>query len=185
MRAPKAAPCRYIPPSRVCRESSGFVKPSLSSVPIVNTVQSSPDGVLPPRFFNQRSPCASGVLPSPGTVAPVEGVLPSAPVLTFSCALEPAGGFCSSLQFEPIAGLQSQIFGLSAVPPVCGGSVDLPVHPVSWRPEVGPPSSSSRVASNLVGVPPIDFDDFIWLSGAFTQCSSKGHSRSLVCLPWR
>ena len=147
--APKAAPCRYIPPSRVCRESSGFVKPSLSSVPTVNTVQSSLDGVLPPRFFNRRSPCASGVLPSPGTVSPVEGVLPSASVLTFSCALEPAGGFCSSLQSEALAGQQSQTSGLSAVPPVCGGSVDLPVHQVSWRPEVGPPPSSSRVTSNL------------------------------------
>ena len=147
--APKAAPCRYLQHSRVCRVSSGFVKPLLSSVPIVNTVQSSQDGVLPPRFFNRRSPCASGVLPSPGTVATVEGVLPSASVLTFTCAVEPARGFCSSLQLETLAGQQSQTFGLSAVPPVCGGSVDLPVHPVSWRPEVGPPPSSSRVTSNL------------------------------------
>ena len=107
--------------------------------------------MLPPTFFNRRSPCASGVLPSPWTVAPVEGVLPSASVLTFSCALEPAGGFCSSLQSEALAGQQSQTSGLSAVPPVCGGSVDLPVHLVSWRPEVGPPPSSSRVTSNLVG----------------------------------
>ena len=34
--------------------------------------------------------------------------------------------------------------------PVCGGPVDLPVHPVSWRPEVGPPPSYSRVTSSLV-----------------------------------
>ena len=149
--APKGAPCRYLQPSRVCRKSSGFVKPSHSSVPIVNTVQSSQDGVLPPRFFNRRTPCASGVLPSPGTVAPVEGVLPPASVLTFSCALEPAGGCCSSLQYEAFAGQQSQTFGLSAVPPVCGVSVDSPVHTVSWRPEVGPPPSSSRVTSNLGG----------------------------------
>ena len=160
------------------------MKPSLHSVPTVNTVQSSLDGVLPPRFFNRRSPCVSGVLPSPGTVATVEGVLPSASVLTFSC--EPAGGFCSSLQSEALAGQQSQTFGLSAVPPVCGGSVDLPVHTVSWRPEVGPPPSSSRVTSNLGGEFPLSIlDDIIWLSGAFTQCSSKGHSRSLVCLHWR
>ena len=120
----------------MCRESSGFVKPSLSSVPIVNTVQSSQDGVLPPRFFNRRTPSASGVLPSPGTVAPVEGGLPSASVLTFSCALEPEGGLCSFLQLETLAEQQSQTFGLSAVPPVCGGSVDLPVHQIYWRPEV-------------------------------------------------
>ena len=145
----KAAHCRYITPSRVCCESSGFVKHSFSSVTIVNTVQSSLDGVLPPRFFNRRPPCVSGVLPSPGTVAPVECVLPSASVLTFSCALEPDGGFCSSLQSEALAGQQSQTFGSSAVPPVCGGSVDLLVHPVSWRPEVVPPPSSSRVTSNL------------------------------------
>ena len=154
--APKAAPCRYLPPSRVCRKSTGFVKPSHSSVPIVNTVQSSQDGVLPPRFFNRRTPCASGVLPLPGTVAPVEGVLPSASVLTFTCAVESARGFCSSLQFDNPAGQQSQTIGLSAVPPVYGGSVDLPGHPVSWRPEVVPPTSSSRVTSNLGGwgVPP-------------------------------
>ena len=115
----------------------------------------------------------------------MEGVLPSASVLTFTCALEPARGFCSALQSEAIAGQQSQTPGLSAVPHVCEGSVDLPVHPVSWRPEVGPPPSSSRVTSNLgVGAPPFDLDDIIWLSGAFTQCSSKGHSRYLVCLPW-
>ena len=125
-----------------------------SSVPTVNTVQSSLDGVLPPRFSNRRPPCASGVLSSPGTVAPVEGVLPPASVLTFSCALEPACVFCSSLQSEALAGQQSQTFGSSAVPDVCGGSVDLPVHPVSWRPEVGPPPSSSRVTSNLgAGLP--------------------------------
>ena len=35
------------------------------------------------------------------------------------------------------------------------------------------------------GAPPFDLDDIIWLSGAFTQCSNKGHPRSLVCLPWR
>ena len=148
---PRAAPCRYLPPSRVCRESSGFVKTSLSSVPTVNTVQYSPDGVLTPRFFNRLPICASGVLLSPWTVAAMEGVLPSASVLTFSCALETAGGFCSSLQSEALAGQHSQIFGLSAVPPVCGGAVDLPVHPVSWRPEIGPPTSSSRVTSNLGG----------------------------------
>ena len=153
--APKAAPCRYLPTSREYHESSGFVNPQFSSVPTVNTVQSSLDGVSPPRFFNRRSPCASGMLPSPGTVAPVEGVLPSASVLTFSCALEPAGGFCSSLHSEAIAGQQSQTFGLSAVTTVCGGSVDLPVHPVSWRPEVGPPTSSSRVTSNLGGELPL------------------------------
>ena len=114
--AGKGAPRRYLPPSRVCRESCGSVKPSFSSLPIVNTVPSSQDGVLPPRFFNRRPHCASGVLQSPGTVATVEGVLPSASVLTFSCALEPAGGFCSSLQSEALAGQQSQTFGLSAVP---------------------------------------------------------------------
>ena len=162
------------------------MKPSLSSVPTVNTVQSSLDGVLPPRFFNRRTPCASGVLPSLGTVAPVDGVLPSASVLTFSCALEPARGFCSSLQSKALDEQQSQTFGLSAVPPLCGGSVDLPVHPVSWRPEVGPPPSSSRVTSNLGGELPLSIlTTFIWFSGAFTQCSSKGHSRSLVCLSWR
>ena len=52
-------------------------------MPIVNTVQSSLDGVLLPRFSNRRPPCASGVLLSLWTVAPVEGVLPSASVLRF------------------------------------------------------------------------------------------------------
>ena len=107
------------------------------------------------RDFLIGVPCASGVLPSPGTVAPVEGVLPSASVLTFTCAVEPARGFCSSLQLETPAGQQSQTFGLSAVPLVCGGSVDLPVHTVSWRPDVGPPPSSSRVTSNLGGELPL------------------------------
>ena len=38
----------------------------------------------------------------------------------------------------------------------------------------------------LSGGAPLDIlDDIIWLSGAFTQCSSNGHSSSLVCLPWR
>ena len=124
-------------------------------MPIVNTSQSSQDGVLPPRFFNQRTPCASGVLPSPWAVAHVEGVLPSVSVLTFTCAVEPARGFCSSLQLETLAVQQSQTFGLSAIPHVCGGSVDLPFHPVSWRPQVGPPPSSSRVTSNLGGEFPL------------------------------
>ena len=31
----------------------------------------------------------------------------------------------------------------------------------------------------------INLDDVIWFGGAFTQCSSKGHSRSLVCLLWK
>ena len=106
------------------------MKPTLSYVPPVNTLHSSQDGVLPQRFFNWHTPGASGVLPSPGTVAPVECVLPSASVLTFTCAVEPAREFCSSLQLETLAGQQSQTFGLSAVPPVCGGSVDLPVHTV-------------------------------------------------------
>ena len=119
--ATKTAPRQYLPHSRVCRESSRFVKPSFSSVPIVNTVQSSQDGVLPPRFFNRRTPCASGVLLSPVTVAQVEGVLPSASVLTFTCAVESARGSCSSLQFDNPAGQQSQTIGLSAVPPVHGG----------------------------------------------------------------
>ena len=90
-----------------------------------------------------------------GQSPPVEGVLPSASVLTFTCAVEPARGFCSSLQLETLAGQQSQTFGLSAVPPVCGGSVDLPVHPVLWRPEVGLPLSSLRVTSNLGGEFPL------------------------------
>ena len=35
------------------------------------------------------------------------------------------------------------------------------------------------------GAPLVILDDVIWFSGAITQCSSKGHSRSLVCLPWK
>ena len=36
-----------------------------------------------------------------------------------------------------------------------------------------------------VGVPLIDLEDIIWFSCAFMQSSGKGHSRSLVRLPWR
>ena len=73
----------------------------------------------------------------------------------------------------------------------------MPVRPVSWRPEVseasqilgfelsGPPQCSSRVTSNLGGAPLVNLDDVIWFGGAFTQCSSKGHSRSFVCLLWK
>ena len=108
------------------RESSGFVKPSSSSVPTVNNALS----VLwtEPRrsyhrvhrqVFNRPPTCASDVLPPLGTVATVEGVMPSASVITFSCVLEPAVGFCSSLQFDAIVGQQSQTSGLSAIDTVC------------------------------------------------------------------
>ena len=53
--------------------------------------ESSRDGVLPPRIINPCLPCAIGVLPSQGTVAPSEGVRPSSPVITFSQVLDPAG----------------------------------------------------------------------------------------------
>ena len=35
------------------------------------------------------------------------------------------------------------------------------------------------------GAPFVNLDDVIWFGGAFTQCSSKGHSCSLVSLLWK
>ena len=76
---PKAAPCRDLPPSRACRESSGFVDTPSFFVPTVNIslrealvrFESSRDGVLPPRIINSCLPCAIGVLLSQGTVDPI------------------------------------------------------------------------------------------------------------------
>ena len=36
-----------------------------------------------------------------------------------------------------------------------------------------------------VGAPLVNLDGVIWFGGALTQCSSNGHSRSLVCLLWK
>ena len=35
------------------------------------------------------------------------------------------------------------------------------------------------------GAPLVILDDVIWFSGVITQCSSNGHSRSIVCVSWR
>ena len=88
VRVPKAAPCRYLPPSRACRESSGFVDTHSFFMPIVNIslrealvrFESSHDGVLPPRIINSCLPCEIGVLPSQGTVAPLGRCVAFSPV---------------------------------------------------------------------------------------------------------
>ena len=79
VRAPNADPCRYLPPSRACRESSGFVDTPSFFVPTVNIslcealvrFESSRYGVLPQIIISLCLPCAIGVLPSQGTVPPL------------------------------------------------------------------------------------------------------------------
>ena len=76
---------------------------------------------------------------------------------------------CNPTSLRNISPKNPVTTGSSAVPPVCGGLADMPVHPVSWRPEVseashisgfelsGPPQCSSRVTSNLGGEFPLSF----------------------------
>ena len=137
VRAPKADPCRYLPPSRACRESSGFVDTPSFFVPTVNIsfrealvrFESSSDGVLPPRIINSCLPCAIGVLPSQGTVPPSEGVWPSSLVIIFHKCWTPQAEFvvhCNPTFLRDISPKNPVTTGSYDVPPVCGGLADMP-----------------------------------------------------------
>ena len=120
VRAPKASPCRYLPPSRACRESSGFVEPHSFLVPTVNIslrealvrFESSRDGVLPPRIINSCLPCAIGVLPSQGTVPPLGRCM----------------AFFSCNYISTSVGPRRLSLWFIAVRPPCGTSVPKPSH---------------------------------------------------------